>query len=357
MGEKNCLWLGLLALVLIAPVVYFLLLKHPGILKNQTGPNQNIGFNTTVSQNGDGDFSTVSEAIRAAPSRSSARFFIRVGPGVYNEVVVVPQDKMNIVLVGDGADVTRITAGRSEPQFPTSDTATFSVFGDGFMAQGITFENRATSTDNSNQAVALLCSANYTIFYKCKFLGYHDTLYAKQGLHFYRDSDIYGTVDFIFGFATAVFQNCNLYARLSSYQKVTFTAQGKSSPSMNSGFTLQGCTFTVSPEVGPAGVSLTGYLGRPWFPYSTVMVMESYLDSVVDPVGWVEWPDSNVNHVTYLEFRNRGPGSDTSKRIKWSGYKVVRDENEAVDYTASRMIQGDEWIPQTGVPYNSGFMS
>ena len=136
--------------------------------------------------------------------------------------------------------------------FPNMTSSKFlmftAIFGDGFMAQGITFENTASS--DSNQAVALLCSANYTIFYQRRFLGYHDTLYAKQGLQFYGDCDIYGTVDFIFGFASAVFQNCNLYARMSSYQKVTYTAQGRSSPGMQSGFTLQGCKVTVSPEVG-----------------------------------------------------------------------------------------------------------
>lgn len=354
-GEKNCLWLGLLALVVVIVGVYFFFLKHPGIMKHHEGPNEEVRFNVTVSQGGDGDFRTISEAIQAAPSGSSARFFIRVSSGVYDEVVVVPQDKVNIVLVGDGAEVTRVTARRSEPQYPTSDTATFTIFGDGFMAQGITFENTASS--DSNQAVALLCSANYTIFYQCRFLGYHDTLYAKQGLQFYRDCDIYGTVDFIFGFASAVFQNCNLYARMSSYQKVTYTAQGRSSPGMQSGFTLQGCKVTVSPEVGQARFSITGFLGRPWFPYSTVMVMESFLDSTVDPVGWEEWPDSPVTYVTYLEFRNWGPGADTSRRVRWPGHKVVGDESDAVAYTASRMIRGDEWIPQTGIPYSSGFLS
>lgn len=228
------------------------------------------------------------------------------------------------------------------------------VLGDGFMAQDITFENDAGS--ESGQAVALLCSANHTIFYRCKFIGYHDTLYAKQGSQYYRECDIYGTVDFIFGFATAVFQKCNLYGRVSKYQKVTFTAQGRQSLDEKSGFTLQGCYFTAAPEAG-MGANISGFLGRPWFPYSTVMVMESFLDTIITSSGWREWSDTPETNAIYLEYNNWGPGADTSGRVHWSGFKVVTDAKEAMPYTASHFIQGDEWIPPTKVPYDAGFLS
>lgn len=353
MGEKNGLWFGILVVIVVAPGVYFLLRHYRKTHKN---PIEMIQFNATVSATGDGSFTTISEAIAAAPSHNPALFFIRICSGVYNEVVVVPQDKQNIVLVGDGAEVTRITANRHSPEFPTSETATFTIFGDGFMAHDITFENSAGSETGQN--VALLCSANYIIFYKCRFIGYHDTLYAKEGKQFYRECDIYGTVDFIFGFATAVFQRCNLYARRSEYQKVTYTAQGRQSLDQQSGFTLQGCRFTVAPEVDPSARStISAFLGRPWFPFSTVMVMESFLDSVVSPSGWVAWPDAPATNAIYLEFRNWGPGADTSGRVHWPGYKVVYDTEVALPYTASRLIQGDVWIPRTGVPYDGGFLS
>ncbi|KAL2898318.1 putative pectinesterase/pectinesterase inhibitor 32 [Bienertia sinuspersici] len=299
-------------------------------------------FDVVVSKSGDEKFTTISEAILSAPSYSSSKFFIRVRSGVYNETVTVPQNKTNIVLIGDGVDVTKITANHHPPQFTTSNSATFSVFGDGFMAQDITFENDAGG--RSGQAVAVLCDANHTIFYKCKFLAYQDTLYAKHGTQYYRECDIYGTVDFVFGFATAVFQKCNLYARvLGSYQQVTYTAQGRQSLDEKSGFTMQGCNFTLEPKVDPVklreGCTITAFLGRPWFPYSTVMVMESYLGKMINSSGW-----------------EACPGATSRNRIKWPGFKMLSNANEAIPYTASHLIQGDEWIPKTGVPYNGRFL-
>ncbi|KAL9231543.1 hypothetical protein vseg_006762 [Gypsophila vaccaria] len=315
----------------------------------------NSNFNLTVSSDGGGDFSSVSEAINAAPSYSKTPFLIHVCAGVYDEVVVVPQQKTNLVLVGDGAANTKITASRHPPQYPTSDSTTFTVYGDGFVAQDIAFENNAGS--ENGQAVALLVTAHYTIFYRCSILGYHDTLYAKEGIQFYRECDIYGTVDFIFGFASAVFQRCNLYARVSKYERVTYTAQGRQSLDEKSAFTIQGCRVTVAPDVGPIQSTMTGFLGRPWFPYSTVMVMESFLDSIVNASGWEEWPSTRETYANYLEFRNWGPGADTSGRVHWPGFKVVEDESQALPYTVSQLIQGDEWILRTGVPYDSRFLT
>ena len=49
------------------------------------------------------------------------------------------------------------------------------------------------------QAVAVLSEADRAIFKKCKFLGWQDTLYAKNGRQYFEDCYIEGNVDFIFG--------------------------------------------------------------------------------------------------------------------------------------------------------------
>lgn len=227
------------------------------------------------------------------------------------------------------------------------------VQGDGFTAKYMSFENTAGP---GFQAAAVVTSSTHVAFYKCDFLGYQDTLYAIQGKQFYKECDIYGTVDYICGAAAAVFQSCNLYAR--SHQPVAFTAQNKDGGSASpSGFVIQDCKLTAAPGVDPA--KFTAYLGRSWSDYSTVVVMESYLDSFVDQKGWETMTEEGrTDEVTYMEFKNRGPGSATDGRVKWKGYEDVSGDPEKVrSFTVHEFINNNpEWLHATGIPYSTGFM-
>ncbi|KAG5048943.1 hypothetical protein JHK85_010046 [Glycine max] len=84
---------------------------------------------------------------------------------------------------------------------------------DGFIARGITFRN--TEGPENHQAGALRCGADLSVFHRCAFEGYQDTLYVHSQRQFYKECHIFGTVDFIFGNAAVVFQSCNIYATRS----------------------------------------------------------------------------------------------------------------------------------------------
>lgn len=123
MGKTSGVCLILVIVVALICGAYLLLKYHEKFHKPKS--SSNYKFDAIVCSMGDETFTTVSEAIISAPSYSSTRFFIRVCSGVYNEVVVVPQNKTNIVLIGDGAETTKITANRHISDFSTSETATF----------------------------------------------------------------------------------------------------------------------------------------------------------------------------------------------------------------------------------------
>uniref|UniRef100_A0A0D9W584 Pectinesterase n=1 Tax=Leersia perrieri TaxID=77586 RepID=A0A0D9W584_9ORYZ len=154
------------------------------------------------------DYSTVQRAIDAAPNYTTGHFVIKVAAGVYNENVVIPYEKTNILLVGEGMGATVITASRSVgiDGLGTYDTATVAVTGDGFRAKDITFENSAGA--GAHQAVAFRSDSDRSVLENVEFRGHQDTLYARTMRQLYRRCRIVGTVDFIFGNSAAMFEEC-----------------------------------------------------------------------------------------------------------------------------------------------------
>ncbi|KAL8142202.1 hypothetical protein V2J09_015234 [Rumex salicifolius] len=306
-----------------------------------------------VAQDGSGDYKTVVEGVNAvkevAKKKGSGRTVIYVKAGVYKEYVSISIN--NVMLTGDGIGKTVITGSKSVAGgFTTFRSATVGVTGSNFIAKGITFQNTAGA--GNNQAVALRSGSDLSVFYQCSFEGYQDTLYVYANRQFYRDCNVYGTVDFIFGNAAVVFQGCNLYPRRPPNLHNTITAQARTDPNQNTGISI------ISSTVKSAGDSLAGvktYLGRPWQKYACTVFMDTYLDGIVDPAGWTEWSGNfALDTLYYGEYSNSGPGSSTSGRVKWKGFHVITSADEAGKFTVANLIAGDNWLPNTGVPFASG---
>lgn len=226
------------------------------------------------------------------------------------------------------------------------------VVGNGFVAKGITFEN--TAGPSKHQAVAFRSGSDLSAFYQCSFVANQDTLYVHSLRQFYRECDIYGTVDFIFGNAVAVLQSCNIYARKPNpNQKNTLTAQGRDDPNQNTGISILNCVIAAAPDLIPVKSSFKTYLGRPWKEYSRTVIMISYIDDLVDPAGWLDWNGTfALSTLYYGEYENRGPGSETSGRVTWPGYRVIEDSSNASQFTVEAFIQGNEWLKYTDIPFS-----
>ncbi|KAF7825365.1 pectinesterase 2 [Senna tora] len=308
--------------------------------------------NVVVAKDGSGKFTTVKDAVNAAPS-SGGRYVIYVKGGVYNEQVQVT--KKNIMLVGDGIGKTIITGSKSVGGGSTTfNSATVAAVGDGFIARDITFRNTAGASNH--QAVAFRSGSDLSVFYKCGFEGYQDTLYVHSERQFYRECDIYGTVDFIFGNAAVVLQNCNIYARNPPQKTITVTAQGRTDPNQNTGIVIHNSKVTAASDLSNPG-SVKAYLGRPWQKYSRTVFMTTYLDSLINPAGWMPWSGSfALDTLYYAEYANTGPGSSTSNRVTWKGYHILTSASQASPFTVGNFIAGNSWLPSTelGETSNAG---
>lgn len=223
------------------------------------------------------------------------------------------------------------------------------VLGCGFVGRDMGFRNTAGAI--KHQAVAARIQADQTVFVNCNFEGYQDTLYAQTHRQFYRDCVISGTIDFIFGDASAVFQNCEMVLRkpLENQQNIV-TAQGRIDKQENTGFVLQKCVIKGEADLPP---TTKNYIGRPWKEYSRTIIMESDIGALIHPEGWLPWEgDFALTTLYYGEYNNVGAGANTDARVKWIGRKNINRE-EALTYTVEPFLQGT-WINGTGVPANLG---
>ncbi|KAJ4840771.1 hypothetical protein Tsubulata_021338 [Turnera subulata] len=316
---------------------------------------KDVKANVVVAQDGSGNYKTLKEAVAAAPDNSNSRYVIYVKKGKYKENVEIGKKKKNVMLVGDGMDATIITGSLNVVDGATTFTsATVAAVGDGFIAQDIWFQN--TAGPQKHQAVALRVGADQAVINRCKIDAFQDTLYTHSNRQFYRDSYITGTVDFIFGNAAVVFQNCNLVARKPmDNQSNMVTAQGRTDPNQNTGTSIQKCNVIASSDLTPVKGKIKTYLGRPWKEYSRTVYMQSYIGDHIDPSGWSVWTgDFALKTLYYGEYMNNGPGAGTSKRVKWPGYRVITSAAEAQKFTVASLIQGGAWLKSTGVAYTEG---
>ncbi|KAK3423695.1 hypothetical protein EUGRSUZ_H00909 [Eucalyptus grandis] len=295
----------------------------------------------TVSQDGTGDYRTVSEALNSIPAFNTRRVILVVKPGIYREKINVPRQMSFVTFLGDSTSPPTITGndtasvtGRGGTPLKTFQSATVAVDADYFVAINVKFENTAPHEVGSlgEQAVALRISGTKAAFYNCSFIGNQDTLYDHKGLHYFNNCFIQGSVDFIFGYGRSLYENCHLN---SVTKKVaSLTAQKRTNASLASGFSFKNSTITGSGLL---------YLGRAWGDYSRVIFSYTFMDRVVAPQGWSDWGDPKRDaRVYYGEYKCSGPGANTTGRVPWA--TMLTDE-EAQPFLGTYYIEGDTWLP------------
>ncbi|XP_061363292.1 putative pectinesterase/pectinesterase inhibitor 28 [Gastrolobium bilobum] len=318
-----------------------------------TSPRK-LKAHVVVAKDGSGKFKTINKALKLVPKKNKKPFVIYIKEGVYHEYVEVTREMTHVVFVGDGRRKTRITGKKNFIDgFNTYRTPTVAIQGDYFVAINMGFENSAGP--HKHQAVAIRVQADKSIFYKCAMDGYQDTLYVHAMRQFYRECTISGTIDFIFGDAVAVFQNCTFVVRKPMQnQQCIVTAQGRKERHEPTGIVIQGGSI-----VSNRGVKFDSkaYLARPWKNYSRTIFMDTYIEDLIQQDGYMPWqgPEglSGTDTCFYAEYNNTGPGSNKSKRVKWPGIKALTSKS-ARGFLPSTFFNGDDWIKVTRIPYSSG---
>ena len=291
-------------------------------------------FHFIVAQDGSGDFTTVQEAIYAVPDFRRKETKIKIMNGVYQEKLILPASKTHVTFVGENPEKTILTyddyaqkLNKYREEIGTTGSSSFFIFGDDFKARNITFENSAGPV---GQAVAVRVDGDRVMFANCRFLGNQDTLYlhGRGSRQYYKNCYIEGTTDFIFGWSTAVFENCEIFCKVGGH----YITAASTEKSANYGFVFINCKITGD---APAN---SFYLGRPWRDYAQTVFINTEMPSLIKPEGWHNWSKPNAeNTVFYAEYNSKGPGA-SNHRVAWSN-QLTKDQ---LDHYKISSILGEE---------------
>jgi len=290
----------------------------------------------TVALDGSGDFTSIQEAINQCQSFPYEKITIFIKNGIYKEKIKVHEWNSNLHLIGESAEKTiitfddyfdRIDLGRNSTFF----TYTMLVEANDVVLKNLTIEN---SSGDIGQAIALSVTSTRVSVVNCKLLGNQDTLYASGiGKQFYKECYIEGTVDFIFGSATAYFENCELHSKSDSFVTASSTPKD-----VEFGFVFDNCKLTSNEKASKV------YLGRPWRIYAKTVFLNCNLGKHILPEGWQNWSKPEAEKSSfYAEFESRGEGANADSRVKWSHQL---SKKEAKKYTIKNIL-GDKWNAKT----------
>ena len=278
---------------------------------------------------------------------------IHLAPGVYEEKIALRRPRTCIE--GESAETTRVTwhDGAAEilpdgKKRGTFRTATLLVNARDCALRNVTVENSAYPREQGGQALALYVDCDGFCCEDCTLKSCQDTLFTaplplavrqKNGFRgprentprldtkqYYRDCEISGNIDFIFGGANAVFDHCRIvpvaHRGVTSYIAAASTPQGKP------GYLFADCTVQGN---SPAG---SVYLGRPWRQYARVYWLDCDLSDEIIPLGWDNWSDpANEETVHFGEYGSNGPGAPKASPAR-AGYAALNDEASAQEMRA-----------------------
>ncbi|KAH9804171.1 Pectinesterase QRT1 [Citrus sinensis] len=260
-----------------------------------------------VDKNGGGHSSTVQGAVDLVPENNSERVKIYILPGVYREKVTVPQNKPYISFIGH--------------EQRASETV-------------ISWHNKASDKDSNGIELGTYKSASVSVFadfFCATGITFADTLLDDTGSHYFYQCHIQGSIDFIFGRARSLYQDCVLQS--IAEKSGAIAAHHRDIPDDSSGFSFVNCVINGTGKI---------YLGRAWGNYSRIIYSYSYLEDIIYPTGWSDWNMPYRDRtVVFGEYQCSGKGADRSHRPSWLKSLSYEEVQPFLNVT---FIDGKEWL-------------
>lgn len=259
-------------------------------------------------------FLTDADNIEKAVAALTEPAVVYLKTGIYRQKIVIAAD--NVTLVGEDREKTVITFDdyarkihADGNEYNTFRTYTLCVTGKNVKLQNLTVENSNTDPITAGQCVALsvhgklfraenvdLRSLQDTLFLSPfpddLVLRYRNflpraQLYAEGGnLHLFRGCRIFGSVDFVFGGARALFYGCDLVS-LYDGRNEGFVAAPCHPLAEEVGFVFAECSFKNG-----GAKERSVFLARPWRDFGKCAFINCALDGHINPALFDKWNDT-----------------------------------------------------------------
>ena len=207
--------------------------------------------------------------------------------------------------------------------YHTFRTPTVIIDGSHVTCRDCVFENTAGKGSDVGQAIALTLDGDEIVLDHCVLRGHQDTLFLaplpeketqKDGFvgpqqnHprtrrtvYIRHCLIEGDVDFVFGGATAYFDDCEFRSLGPGYVFAPCTPAD-----VREGFIVRNCRFTCADDVEDGSC----YIARPWREDGMVRLENCELGRHIHPLGWHDWNKTYAyDRIRFSEIGSYGPGA------------------------------------------------
>lgn len=222
----------------------------------------------------------------------------------------------------------------------TFNTFTVYVGSNNVSFEGLVIKNMATPSEIYGQAVALHVDGTNFMCKNCQISSAQDTLFTGpmpadllkrydgfypsirlkglSSIQKYIDCQISGDVDFIFGCATALFENCDIISIRRSTDTPTFIAAPSHPKDLKYGYLFYKCNLIGTQQA---------FLARPWRDYGSAAFILCNMDEHIHQLGFNKWNDTNRDKTA--RFYEYTPNKDLTKREPWI---TILNEIEAEEF-------------------------
>jgi pectin methylesterase-like acyl-CoA thioesterase len=253
--------------------------------------------NITVALDGAGDFATLQGASDWIPQNNVLKRTINILPGTYRDFACFYQNRSNVVVLGTGASRADVEINYPNAAFASgSSCGLLRVETTDMYFRNFTLDNEvylANSLNNygpwAGRLNTLVTTKARVIFDNVIVKGGQDTYYANGGIAYFNRCEIWGSTDFIYGQALAVFDRCNIVEIKDTGGPINAPSTVSAAPF---GLVFLDCQF-------PRALIANGYpynvnassttFMRPWGQDGHTAIINCTLGSQMTTIGWGEW--------------------------------------------------------------------